>query len=247
MSVTMRQMLEAGVHFGHQTRYWNPKMAEYIFGQRNKIHIVNLEKTMQMYQEAMKFVRQLASNKGTILFVGTKRQAREIVAEEAARCSMPYVDARWLGGMLTNFKTVKLSLKRLKDLEQMKEEGTFEKMNKREALTLQRELEKLDKSMGGIKDMGGLPDALFVIDVGYHKIAVTEANKLGIPIIGVVDTNHSPIGIAHVIPGNDDSSRAIRLYARGVADSVLEGRSLVIQEIVHAGEEFVEVADENAA
>jgi small subunit ribosomal protein S2 len=222
-------------------------MAEYIFGQRNKIHIVNLEKTMQMYQEAMKFVRQLASNKGTILFVGTKRQAREIVAEEAARCSMPYVDARWLGGMLTNFKTVKLSLKRLKDLEQMKEEGTFEKMNKREALTLQREMEKLSKSLGGIKEMNGVPDALFVIDVGYHKIAVTEANKLGIPIIGVVDTNHSPIGIAHVIPGNDDSSRAIRLYARGVADSVLEGRSLVIQEIVHAGEEFVEVADENAA
>ena len=247
MSVTMRQMLEAGVHFGHQTRYWNPKMAEYIFGQRNKIHIVNLEKTMQMYQEAMKFVRQLASNKGTILFVGTKRQAREIIAEEAARCSMPYVDARWLGGMLTNFKTVKLSIKRLKDLDQMREEGTFEKMNKREALTLQRELEKLDKSMGGIKDMGGLPDALFVIDVGYHKIAVTEANKLGIPIIGVVDTNHSPIGIAHVIPGNDDSSRAIRLYARGVADSVLEGRSLVIQEIVQAGEEFVEVADDNVA
>ncbi len=247
MSVTMRQMLEAGVHFGHQTRYWNPKMAEYIFGQRNKIHIVNLEKTMQMYQEAMKFVRQLASNKGTILFVGTKRQAREIVTEEAARCSMPYVDARWLGGMLTNFKTVKLSLKRLKDLEQMKEEGTFEKMNKREALTLQRELDKLNKSMGGIKDMAGLPDALFVIDVGYHKIAVTEANKLGIPIIGVVDTNHSPDGIAHVIPGNDDSSRAIRLYARGVADSVLEGRSMVIQEIVHAGEEFVEVADEGAA
>jgi small subunit ribosomal protein S2 len=247
MSVTMRQMLEAGVHFGHQTRYWNPKMAEYIFGQRNKIHIVNLEKTMQMYQEAMKFVRQLASNKGTILFVGTKRQAREIITEEAARCSMPYVDARWLGGMLTNFKTVKLSLKRLKDLEQMKEEGTFEKMNKREALTLQRELDKLNKSMGGIKDMAGLPDALFVIDVGYHKIAVTEANKLGIPIIGVVDTNHSPDGIAHVIPGNDDSSRAIRLYARGVADSVLEGRSMVIQEIVHAGEEFVEVADEGAA
>jgi small subunit ribosomal protein S2 len=243
----MRQMLEAGVHFGHQTRYWNPKMAEYIFGQRNKIHIVNLEKTMQMYQEAMKFVRQLASNKGTILFVGTKRQAREIIAEEAARCSMPYVDARWLGGMLTNFKTVKLSIKRLKDLDQMKEEGTFDKMNKREALTLQRELDKLNKSMGGIKDMSGLPDALFVIDVGYHKIAVTEATKLGVPIIGIVDTNHSPDGIAHVIPGNDDSSRAIRLYARGVADSVLEGRSLVIQEIVQAGEEFVEVADESAA
>ena len=247
MSVTMRQMLEAGVHFGHQTRYWNPKMAEYIFGQRNKIHIVNLEKTMQMYQEAMKFVRQLASNKGTILFVGTKRQAREIIAEEAARCSMPYVDARWLGGMLTNFKTVKLSIKRLKDLDQMREEGTFEKMNKREALTLQRELEKLMKSMGGIKDMAALPDALFIIDVGYHKIAVTEATKLGIPIIGVVDTNHSPIGIAHVIPGNDDSSRAIRLYARGVADSILEGRSLVIQEIVQAGDEFVEVADDKVA
>jgi small subunit ribosomal protein S2 len=247
MSVTMRQMLEAGVHFGHQTRYWNPKMAEYIFGQRNKIHIVNLEKTMERYQEAMKFVRQLSSNKGTILFVGTKRQAREIIAEEAARCSMPYVDARWLGGMLTNFKTVKLSIKRLKDLEQMKEEGTFEKMNKREALTMQREMEKLDKSMGGIKDMVGLPDALFVIDVGYHKIAVTEATKLGIPIIGVVDTNHSPIGIAHVIPGNDDSSRAIRLYARGVADSVLEGRSMVIQEIVQAGDEFVEVAEERSA
>jgi small subunit ribosomal protein S2 len=247
MSVTMRQMLEAGVHFGHQTRYWNPKMAEYIFGQRNKIHIVNLEKTMQMYQEAMKFVRQLASNKGTILFVGTKRQAREIITEEAARCSMPYVDARWLGGMLTNFKTVKQSVKRLKDLEQMQQEGTFEKMNKREALTLQRELDKLTKSLGGIKDMNGVPDALFVIDVGYHKIAITEAKKLGIPIVAVVDTNHSPDGIAHVIPGNDDSSRAIRLYARGVADSVLEGRSMVIQEIVHAGEEFVEVADEGAA
>jgi small subunit ribosomal protein S2 len=247
MSVTMRQMLEAGVHFGHQTRYWNPKMAEYIFGQRNKIHIVNLEKTMERYQEAMKYIRQLASNKGTILFVGTKRQARDIVAEEARRCTMPYVDARWLGGMLTNFKTVKLSVKRLKDLEQMQQEGTFEKMNKREALTLQRELDKLNKSMGGIKDMGALPDALFVIDVGYHKIAVTEAKKLGIPIVAVVDTNHSPDGIAHVIPGNDDSSRAIRLYARGVADAILEGRSQVIQEIVQAGDEFVEVSDEAGA
>ena len=243
MSVTMRQMLEAGVHFGHQTRYWNPKMAEYIFGHRNKIHIVNLEKTMELYQEAMKFIRQLASNKGTILFVGTKRQAREIVAEEARRCSMPYVDARWLGGMLTNFKTVKASVKRLKDLEAMRDDGTFEKMNKREALTLQREHDKLDKSLGGIKEMNGLTDALFVIDVGYHKIAVTEAMKLGIPIVAVVDTNHSPLGIAHVIPGNDDSSRAIRLYARGAADAVLEGRSLVIQEIVQAGEEFVEVSE----
>ena len=242
MSVTMRQMLEAGVHFGHQTRYWNPKMAEYIFGQRNKIHIVNLEKTMELYQEAMKYIRQLAANKGTVLFVGTKRQAREIVAEEARRCGMPYVDARWLGGMLTNFKTVKGSIKRLKDLEAMRDDGTFEKMNKREALTLQREMDKLAKSLGGIKDMNGVPDALFVIDVGYHKIAITEATKLGIPIVAVVDTNHSPIGIAHVIPGNDDSSRAIRLYARGAADAILEGRSQVIQEIVQAGDEFVEVS-----
>ncbi len=247
MSVTMRQMLEAGVHFGHQTRYWNPKMAEYIFGQRNKIHIVNLEKTMQMYQEAMKYVRQLAANKGTILFVGTKRQARDIVAEEAKRCSMPYVDARWLGGMLTNFKTVKVSIKRLKDLETMASDGTFDKMSKREALHHQREMDKLMKSLGGIKDMNALPDALFVIDVGFHKIAVTEAKKLAIPIVAVVDTNHSPEGIGHVIPGNDDSSRAIRLYARGVADAILEGRSQVIQEIVQGSDEFVEVAEEPAA
>ncbi|HXL83241.1 MAG TPA: 30S ribosomal protein S2, partial [Casimicrobiaceae bacterium] len=208
MSVTMRQMLEAGVHFGHQTRYWNPKMADFIFGQRNKIHIVNLEKTLAMYQDAMKYVRQLASNRGTILFVGTKRQAREIVAEEAQRAGMPFVDHRWLGGMLTNFKTVKVSIKRLKDLETMAQDGTFEKMSKREALTLQREMEKLTRSLGGIKEMNALPDALFVIDVGYQKIAVTEATKLSIPIVGVVDTNHSPEGIAYVIPGNDDSSRA---------------------------------------
>jgi len=246
MSVTMRQMLEAGVHFGHQTRYWNPKMADYIFGQRNKIHIVNLEKTMAMYQEAVKYVRQLAANRGTILFVGTKRQAREIIAEEAQRAGMPFVDHRWLGGMLTNFKTVKASIKRLKDLETMAQDGTFEKMSKREALGLQREMDKLNRSLGGIKEMGALPDALFVIDVGYQKIAVTEANKLGIPIIGVVDTNHSPDGIAYVIPGNDDSSRAIRLYARGVADAVLEGRSQVIQEIVQP-DEFVEVSADEAA
>jgi small subunit ribosomal protein S2 len=246
MSVTMRQMLEAGVHFGHQTRYWNPKMAEYIFGQRNKIHIVNLEKTMAMYQEAMKYIRQLASNKGTILFVGTKRQARDIVAEEAKRCGMPYVDARWLGGMLTNFKTVKQSIKRLKDLETMAGDGTFDKMSKREALSHQREMDKLMKSLGGIKEMNALPDALFVIDVGFHKIAVTEARKLGVPVVAVVDTNHSPEGIAHVIPGNDDSSRAIRLYARGVADAILEGRSQVIQEIVQGSDEFVEVAEEHA-
>jgi len=246
MSVTMRQMLEAGVHFGHQTRYWNPKMAEYIFGQRNKIHIVNLEKTLAMYQEAVKYVRQLAANRGTILFVGTKRQARDIIAEEAQRASMPYVDHRWLGGMLTNFKTVKASIKRLKDLEAMAQDGTFEKMSKREALTHQREMDKLNRSLGGIKEMGALPDALFVIDVGYQKIAVTEAKKLGIPIVGVVDTNHSPDGITYVIPGNDDSSRAIRLYARGIADAILEGRSQVIQEIVQA-DEFVEVSGDEAS
>ena len=240
MSVTMRQMLEAGVHFGHQTRYWNPKMADYIFGQRNKIHIVNLEKTLAMYNDAMKYVRQLASNRGTILFVGTKRQAREIIAEEAQRAGMPFVDHRWLGGMLSNFKTVKASIKRLKDLDAMKLDGTFERMSKREALSLQRELDKLEKSLGGIKDMTALPDAIFVIDVGYHKIAVTEAKKLGIPIVAVVDTNHSPDGIAHVIPGNDDSSRAIRLYARGAADAVLEGKSTSIQEIVQTSDEFVE-------
>jgi len=245
MSVTMRQMLEAGVHFGHQTRYWNPKMADYIFGQRNKIHIVNLEKTMAMYQEAIKYVQKLAANRGTILFVGTKRQAREIVAEEAQRAGMPYVDHRWLGGMLTNFKTVKVSIKRLKDLEAMGQDGTFEKMSKREALTLQREMEKLNRSLGGIKEMNALPDALFIIDVGYQKIAVTEASKLSIPMIGVVDTNHSPDGIAYVIPGNDDSSRAIRLYARGVADAILEGRSQVIQEIVQP-DEFVEVSADEA-
>jgi small subunit ribosomal protein S2 len=247
LSVTMRQMLEAGVHFGHQTRYWNPKMAEFIFGQRNKIHIVNLERTLEKYNEAMKYIRQLAANRGTILMVGTKRQAREIVAEEAQRAGVPYVDHRWLGGMLTNFKTVKQSIKRLKDLETMSTDGTFERMTKREALSLKRELAKLSQAMGGIKDMTALPDAMFVIDVGFHKIAVTEAKKLGIPIVAVVDTNHSPDGIAHVIPGNDDSSRAIRLYARGAADAVLEGRSQSITEIVQGGDEFVEVADEASA
>jgi small subunit ribosomal protein S2 len=247
MSVTMRQMLEAGVHFGHPTRYWNPRMAEYIFGHRNKIHIVNLERTLEKYNEAMKYVRQLAARKGTILFVGTKRQAREIIAEEAQRAGMPFVDHRWLGGMLTNFKTVKQSIKRLKDLETMSTDGTFDRMSKREALSHKRELNKLAESLGGIKDLTALPDAMFVIDVGFHKIAVTEAKKLGIPVVAVVDTNHSPEGIAHVIPGNDDSSRAIRLYARGVADAVLEGKSQSIQEIVQAGDEFVEVKDDAAA
>ena len=245
MSVTMREMLEAGVHFGHQTRYWNPKMAQYIFGHRNKIHIINLEKTLGLYQEALKFVRQLAANKGSILFVGTKRQAREIVHEEAVRCGMPFVDHRWLGGMLTNFKTVKQSIKRLKEMEGMIADGSLERLSKKEALGIQRELAKLQRSLGGIKDLGGLPDALFIIDVGYHKGAVTEAVKLGIPVVAVIDTNHSPDKIAYVIPGNDDSNRAIRLYARGMADAILEGRSQAVEEVVAASrDEFVEVAEE---
>jgi len=240
----MRQMLEAGVHFGHQTRYWNPKMAPYIFGARNKIHIINLEKSLPMYQEALKYVRQLTSNKGQILFVGTKRQAREIVKEEAQRAGAPYVDYRWLGGMLTNFKTVKGSIKRLKDMDQMAADGTLERLSKKEQLQYNREREKLERSLGGIKDMGGVPDALFVIDVGFHKIAVTEAKTLGIPIVGVVDSNNSLDGIDYVIPGNDDSTRAIRLYARGVADAILEGRSQVINEMVaQPSEDFVEVED----
>ena len=245
MSTTMRQMLEAGVHFGHQTRFWNPKMAQYIFGARSKIHIVNLEKTLTKYNEAMAFVRKLSSNKGNILFVSTKRQAREIIAEEAFRAASPFVDQRWLGGMLTNFKTIKQSTKRLKDMETMVEDGSLEKLGKKEALMTQRELAKLQKSIGGIKEMNVLPDALFVIDVGYHKIAITEANKLGIPVIAVVDTNHSPEGIDYVIPGNDDSSSAIRLYARGVADAILEGRSQFVEEIVAAasGDDFVEEAE----
>jgi small subunit ribosomal protein S2 len=247
MSTTMRQMLEAGVHFGHQTRYWNPKMAPFIFGHRNKIHIINLEKTMVMYMEAMKFVRQLSSNKGTILFVGTKRQAREIIREEAERCSSPYVDHRWLGGMLTNFKTVRQSIKRLKEMGAMIEDGSVDKMSKKEGLHFQRELAKLQRSLGGIKQLENRPDALFVIDVGYQKGAVAEAKKLGIPVIGVVDTNHSPDGIAYVIPGNDDSSRAIRLYARGIADSILEGRNQSVQEIMGAtSDEFVEVDEPGA-
>ena len=248
MSVTMRQMLEAGVHFGHQTRYWNPKMAPYIFGHRNKIHIINLEKTLELYQEAVKFVRQLSANKGNILFVGTKRQAREILHEEAVRCGMPYVDHRWLGGMLTNFKTVKQSIKRLKEMEAMAEDGSLERLSKKEALNVQRETQKLQRSLGGIKDLPSLPDALFIIDVGYHKGAVTEAVKLGIPVVAVVDTNHTPDKIAYVIPGNDDSSRAIRLYARGVADAVLEGRTQSLEEVVSASrDEFVEVEEERGA
>ena len=252
MSVTMRQMLEAGVHFGHQTRFWNPKMAPYIFGHRNKIHIINLEKSLPMFQEAQKYAKQLTANRGTILFVGTKRQAREIVAEEARRCGMPYVETRWLGGMLTNFKTVKTSLKRLKDMKAQQEAG-LDSMSKKEQLMFTREMEKLEKDIGGIQDMTALPDAIFMIDVGYHKIAVSEAKKLGIPLIGVVDSNHNPDGIDYVIPGNDDSAKAVTLYARGMADAVLEGKANAVNDVVKAvqaaegDDEFVEVEDENAA
>jgi small subunit ribosomal protein S2 len=243
----MREMLEAGVHFGHQTRFWNPKMAPYIFGHRNKIHIINLEQTVSNLAEALKFIKQLSQRRGTVMFVGTKRQSREIIAEEAARAGMPYVDQRWLGGMLTNFKTVKTSIKRLKDMEIASAEGGLERMSKKEALSFGRELEKLNKTLGGIKDMNGLPDALFVVDVGYHKIAIQEANKLGIPVIAVVDTNHSPEGVDYVIPGNDDASRAVKLYARAVADAILDGRANAVADVVAAirdeKDEFVEVEE----
>ncbi|MFL2656998.1 MAG: 30S ribosomal protein S2 [Burkholderiaceae bacterium] len=245
MSISMREMLEAGVHFGHQTRFWNPGMAPHIFGHRNKIHIINLESTVRKLAEALKFTKDLATRKGSIMFVSTKRASREIIAEEAARAGMPYVDQRWLGGMLTNFKTVKASIKRLKDMESTVADGGVERMTKKEALSFSRELEKLNKGLGGIKDMVSLPDAIFIIDVGYHKIAVKEANKLGIPVIGVVDTNHSPDGVDYVVPGNDDSSRAVKLYAREVADAILEGKNTSIQEIVESGqqnEEFIEVS-----
>ncbi len=251
MSVTMREMLEAGVHFGHQTRFWNPKMAPFIFGHRNKIHIINLEKSLPMFQDAQKFAKQLAANRGTILMVGTKRQARELVSEQAQRAGMPYVDQRWLGGMLTNFKTVKTSIKRLKDMKAQQEVG-LEAMSKKEQLMFSRELAKLEKDIGGIQDMNALPDAIFVIDVGFHKIAVAEAKKLGIPLIGVVDSNHSPEGIDYVIPGNDDSAKAVALYARGMADAIIDGRENAVNDLVKvvAGEgspsdEFVEV--ENTA
>ncbi|TSE38373.1 30S ribosomal protein S2 [Tepidimonas fonticaldi] len=242
----MREMLEAGVHFGHQTRFWNPKMAPFIFGHRNKIHIINLEKTVPLFEEARKFVRQLTANGGTVLMVGTKRQSRDIVAAEARRAGMPYVEQRWLGGMLTNFKTVKASIKRLKDMQAQKEAG-LDSMSKKEQLLFNREIEKLEKDIGGIQDMAALPDAIFVIDVGYHKIAVAEAKKLGIPVIGVVDTNHSPEGIDYVIPGNDDSAKAVAIYARGIADAVLEGRNAAVNNVVQAAragdDEFVEVKE----
>lgn len=251
MSVTMREMLEAGVHFGHQTRFWNPKMAPYIYGHRNKIHIINLEKSLPMFQDAMKYAKQLTANRGTILMVGTKRQAREIVAAEARRAGVPFVDTRWLGGMLTNFKTVKTSIKRLKDMKAQQEAG-LDSLSKKEQLTFTREIEKLEKDIGGIQDMTALPDAIFVIDVGFHKIAVAEAKKLGIPLIGVVDSNHSPEGIDYVIPGNDDSSKAVTLYARGIADAIIEGRNSATGDVVKAiaegnSDEFVEVEESASA
>src|SRR5450830_638342 len=250
MAITMREMLEAGVHFGHQTRFWNPKMAPYIFGHRNRIHIINLEKSLSMFQDAMKFATQLSANRGTILMVGTKRTARETVAMEAKRAGIPYVDQRWLGGMLTNFKTVKTSIKRLKELKAQQEAG-LDSISKKEQLMFERELAKLEKDIGGIQDMTALPEAIFVIDVGFHKIAIAEAKKLGIPLVAVVDTNHSPEGIDYVIPGNDDSAKAVALYARGIADAIIAGRAEAGNEVVKAvaaegGDEFVEV-EESAA
>ena len=244
--VSMREMLEAGCHFGHQTRFWNPKMGQYIFGARNKIHIINLEKTVAKFEEACKFARQLSAQGGKILFVDAKRGGRDIIAAEAQRCGSCWVDQRWLGGTLTNFKTVRGTIKRLKDMEQQLEDGTAANLTKKEALDFQRNVEKLNKSIGGIKEMSALPDALFIVDVGYHKIAIQEANKLGIPVIGIVDTNHSPDGVDYVVPGNDDSSKAVAIYARGIADAVLAGRADSQTEIVEAAadEEFVEVAAE---
>jgi small subunit ribosomal protein S2 len=230
-NVTMREMLEAGVHFGHQTRYWNPSMAPYLFGQRNKIHIINLEKTLPLYEDAMNFVSKMAAKRGTILFVGTKRAAQSIISAEAERCGMPYVNRRWLGGLLTNFKTVRGSINRLKEIETMQTDGSFERINKKEQLMLRRELDKLKANLSGIKDMKGIPDAIFIVDVGYENIAVSEAVKLGIPVIGVVDSNNSPKGVDYVIPGNDDAIRSITLYAKGVADAILESK----QSVAHLG------------
>ncbi|TDQ39546.1 30S ribosomal protein S2 [Thiopseudomonas denitrificans] len=239
-TVSMREMLQAGVHFGHQTRYWNPKMGKYIFGARNKIHIINLEKTLPMFNEAMSFIEQKAAGKNKVLFVGTKRSASKIVREQAQRCGMPYVDHRWLGGMLTNYKTIRTSIKRLRDLEVQAQDGTFDKLTKKEALMRTRDLEKLERSLGGIKDMGGLPDAIFVVDVDHESIAISEANKLGIPVIGVVDTNSSPAGVDYIIPGNDDAIRAVQLYLTAAADAVVRAR----QSGATSAEEFVEVANE---
>lgn len=228
--VSMRDMLEAGVHFGHRTRFWHPKMAEYIFGSRNKVHIINLEKSLPLFKDALNFAGRVVAQKGKVLFVGTKRAAQDAIREEATRCGMPYVNHRWLGGMLTNYKTVRQSIKRLKDLEVLKATGGFEKLIKKEALQLTREMEKLERSLGGIKDMGGLPDALFVIDVGYENIAVAEAKRLGIPVICIIDTNHKPDGIDYIVPGNDDAMRAIRLYASAMADAIIDAKNSTLAE-----------------
>jgi small subunit ribosomal protein S2 len=245
----MREMLEAGVHFGHQTRFWNPKMAPFIYGSRNKVHIINLDKTLPLFNDALKYVRQLSSNRGTVLFVGTKRQSRETIAAEATRAGMPYVNSRWLGGMMTNFKTLKASIKKLKDMEAQVEAGDLERMTKKEGLLFEREMTKLERSIGGVKNMPGIPDAIFIVDVGYHKIAVAEAQALGVPVIAVVDTNHSPEGLEYVIPGNDDSSKAVALYAMAMADAVIEGRETAVKDTIEAvrggeGDEFVEVSAE---
>lgn len=244
-NITMRQMLEAGIHFGHQTRFWNPKMAPYIFGERMKIHIINLEKTLPLFNDALNFVSKLASKKGRILFVSTKGAARGVLKEEAMRADMPYVDHRWMGGTLTNYKTVKQSIRRLKELEAMFAEGQQDRLNKKEALGLEREMTKLERNLGGIKNMGGLPDALFIIDVGHEKIAIQEANKLGIPVIGVVDTNNAPDGVDYIIPGNDDAIRSIKFFAGAAADAILEGRSSAL--LTGNAEDFVEVTEETAA
>ena len=245
--VTMRDMIQAGVHFGHRTRFWNPKMKQYIFGSRNKIHIVNLEHTLPMFQDALNFLGGIAAKRGKILFVGTKRAAADVVAAEAKRCGQYYVNNRWLGGMLTNFKTVRQSIKRLKDLEAMAADGTFNKLTKKEALMRQREMEKLEASLGGIKDMGGLPDVLFVIDTDHENIAISEARKLGIPVVAVVDTNSNPDGVDYVIPGNDDAIRAIELYLRNVADAIIEGRQSAPHAEERVADEFVEEAPAAAA
>jgi small subunit ribosomal protein S2 len=241
--MSMRQMLEAGVHFGHQTRFWNPKMAPFIFGERNRIHIINLEHSLPLYNEAAGFIRNIVADGGKVLFVGTKRSAREAIAQEAGRCGMPYVSHRWLGGMLTNFKTIRQSIRRLAEIDEMQANGLLDQRSKREAQMVRREREKLNRSLGGIKDMDGLPDVMFVVDVGHENIAIHEAQKLGIPVVAVVDTNCSPEGISYVIPGNDDAMRAIQLYAAGIADAVIEGRSTV-PEMQVGEDEFVELDEE---
>ena len=242
----MRQMLEAGIHFGHQTRFWNPKMSEFIFGERNKIHIINLEKTLPLFNDALNAISKIASQNGKVLFVGTKRAARKIIQEEAERAGMPYVNHRWLGGMLTNFNTVRQSIRRLKDLETMSTDGSFDRLIKKEALNLSREMEKLEKTLGGIKDMGGLPDAVFVIDVGHENIAVHEANILGIPVVGIVDTNNSPDDVDYIVPGNDDAIRAIKLYVEGIADAIIEGKAAALNNPA-SDDEYVEVGDDQPA